>query len=213
MKKIITNLVGRQFAQLTVQTFVGVTAMKMPIWTARCSCGNDVVVRSQELLQGDTRSCGCLHRAAVVARNKSYAKHRAKNKPAYSSWQSMIQRCCNPLSKDYPRWGGRGIKVSPVWRHSYLTFVRDLGERPQGTSLERINVNGDYEPGNCRWATPKQQASNRRSSHIVVFMGKRMTLTQLAESCGVNDATLRQRICKRGMSVEAAATTPVRGAP
>ena len=121
----------------------------------------------------------------------------------YRSWGAMIQRCTNPANKHYKNYGGRGIKVHESWL-DFQTFLFDMGERPEGKSLDRYpNVNGNYEPGNCRWATTKEQALNKRTNRHITFMGRTEPLTIWAEIIKVPRETLTARI-RRGWSLERA---------
>lgn len=132
---------------------------KGPIyWSARCACGVEIVLR----LSGRTRSCGCLQKRWAhtgVARRSHNRRHTRE----YDSWAAMKQRCLNQNNPKFPEYGGRGITICARWKSSFANFFADPGERPTGTTLGRINNDGDYTPANTRWESPKQQASNRRS--------------------------------------------------
>ena len=128
--------------------------------------------------------------------------------PTYRTWERMKQRCRNPASIDYPRYGGRGIAICDAWRY-FPAFLADMGTRLDGCSLDRIDNNGPYAPGNCRWATTRQQANNRRTNHTVIVNGKPMTL---AEACAHADHGLTTRIVRSrvdsGWDIDAALRTP-----
>ncbi len=125
-----------------------------------CDCGNTNTVRATYLRTGRTVSCGCIRNEATSVRRRTHGDSRSSE---YNTWCTMIQRCENPNSTKYPDYGGRGIKVCKRWRTSYANFLEDMGRRPPRQSIDRQNVNGNYTPSNCRWATAKEQRANQRS--------------------------------------------------
>lgn len=133
---------------------------------------------------------------------------KSRSSAAYQSWLSMRHRCLNEKHDAYPRYGGRGIKVCERW-DSFENFLADMGERPDGTSIDRVNNDGDYEPGNCRWATTQEQFANRRNTRLITYQGVTQTLAELARSVGVARATLHRRIFRSGLSVEEALAIPL----
>lgn len=136
-------------------------------------------------------------RAQLVKRNSFPVKHGMTGTPTYSVWRSMINRCTNPRVACFGRYGGRGIAVCPEWRHSFETFLDDMGERPAGLSIERRDNDGDYCKANCRWATLKEQGRNKRSNCMLEVDGVSRPLSEWAELRGIDYFTLRSRI-KRG---------------
>jgi hypothetical protein len=178
------DLVGRRFGKLSVARYLGSSR-----WSCLCDCGRESAVNGQRLREGKTRSCGC----GIAQSNKRRTKHGMYRTRAYRIWHSIRQRCENPNNKTYPRYGGRGIKLCDRWQ-SFGNFIEDMGEPPEGMSIDRIDGDGDYEPGNCRWATPTQQQNNIRTNRMFTHDGKTMTLAQWARELGIAYHVLKYRL-------------------
>lgn len=155
----LKDLTGQKFNRLLV---IGKSERKSKagaMWRCLCDCGNESHVVSLKIRTGKTQSCGCLKKHAMAKVN---VKHGLANKTrTYRTWKEMRYRCKNPNSDKWKWYGGRGISVCDKW-NDYTAFLEDMGERPQSHTLDRINPDGNYEPGNCRWATAKQQAETNR---------------------------------------------------
>lgn len=152
-------------------------------YVARCDCGAEVVRPSGSLYEGGTTSCGCLQSERAAEANVKRTKHgharadgnRRLTSPEYRSWKAMLERCRNPNAPNFHLYGGRGIKVCDRWLgdEGFPNFLADMGERAKGLTLDRIDVDGDYTPANCRWADAKEQSNNRRSTPALAAARKR----------------------------------------
>lgn len=188
------NVAGQRFGRLRALSVrrEGRGGRSVVLWRCQCDCGVSVDVISQSLRSGATQSCGCMRAETVSARQR---KHGMSSSGTYATWSSMIQRCANPNKKEYGRYGGRGIKVCERWK-TFELFVADMGKRPAGLTIDRIDSNGDYEPGNCRWATYKQQANNTARNRRYTFKGKTLTMREWARTLGITDSSLSERLDK-----------------
>lgn len=149
------NLAGSRFGRLVVIGEAGRTSGGHITWNCVCDCGSRSVVAGKQLRSGHTKSCGCYRFDACVT-------HGMKGTKTYGAWVDMLQRCTNQRNRNYRNYGARGIFVCDRWR-SFVSFLEDMGEAPKGRSIDRIDVNGNYEPGNCRWATAAEQALNKQA--------------------------------------------------
>lgn len=200
----VVDETGNRYGRLKVIKRGG-TIRSIASWECLCDCGKTTVVTGDALRRGNTRSCGCLHDEARLVAGKANRTHGMFGTRTYKSWSHMIGRCTNKNDARYHDYGGRGISVCERWE-MFENFMADMGEAPRCLTLDRINVNGNYEPGNCRWATDKEQARNTRANRIVQAFGKEISLAEWAELTGLNRQTIESRI-KRGWTIEDALTT------
>lgn len=169
------DLLGQRFGRLTVIKDVGRSSEGTVLWRCQCDCGTKITVRSSALKSNHTNSCGCLHREIASRQNLKHGHGRDdRNTGTYRSWMAMNARCRNPNSTHYEYYGGCGVTICEHWRE-YGNFLADLGERPEGLTLDRIKSEGNYEPGNCRWVTRKEQAQNRRKKYKKRKLGQLRT--------------------------------------
>ncbi len=162
-----------------------------------CDCGATAVVTGRDLRRGSTTSCGCRARAVTSARTKT---HGMSGTPEYHVWQSMRARCSNPRAVGYEHYGQRGIRVCQAWQDSFEAFFAHVGQRPSAEhSLDRIDNNGDYEPGNVRWTTVHVQAANRRSTRWLTHEGRTQSLSAWAREIGISVQSLSSRLQRHGL--------------
>lgn len=207
------DLTGQVFFDLTVLSATGERKFGNRVWECRCTCGKVVPAQANNLKTGNTKSCGCRNSRVITARNIARTKHghakTYKASPTYRSWSGMISRCESPSSDQYKNYGARGIRVCARWRDSFKDFLADMGERPEGKTIDRKNPDGDYSPDNCRWATAKEQCANKRNNVKLVLNGNNMTIAQWAEALGCGVTALHARLAD-GWSVEKTLSTPIK---
>lgn len=159
------DILGRKYARLTVIAHAPMIRGRAAV-VCRCECGNKVTIQARGVIHGNTRSCGCYALEISAKNGRAGVTHGMSKTPTYRSWSAMIRRCESKNHPDFKHWGARGIKICQRWRESFEAFYADMGERPDGMTLDRINVDGDYEPSNCRWATPVEQGYNQRGNKL-----------------------------------------------
>jgi hypothetical protein len=181
------DLTGKRFGMLTVLRREGAALQPSgntaPTWLTKCDCGRMKVVRGVNLRSKGTASCGC-----------TQTRHGMFGTPEYSAWSAMLYRCTNPQAGNWKDYGGRGISVCPAWMGDggFQSFFRRVGARPSKRhSLDRIDNMGNYEPTNVRWATPCQQARNKRTSRALVVDGVSRSVAEWAEAMGLGRSTSR----------------------
>ncbi len=202
------DLTNQRFGRLTAIKTRGKTTYGQTQWECKCDCGNTVLVGIGNLRSGHTKSCGCLSKEKSSEVGKRNTKHGESFGRIYGIYRNILNRCLVTTSKDYPKYGGRGITVCEEWKNSYEAF-RDWslanGYR-DNLSIDRIDNDGPYAPWNCRWTTAKVQQNNTRLNRVIEHDGKTLTLSQWSETTGINYFTLWSRL-DNGWSVEEALTT------
>lgn len=188
-------MIGKTFGRLTVLSrFKGKHGHYY--LSCKCQCGKQSSPAAQSVSQGKTTSCGCLGRERRTKANTIHggAKKR-QNRAEYTVWQAMRRRCSSPTCPEYRLYGARGIRVCDRWQTSFAAFMEDMGPRPAGRfTLDRIDNNGNYEPGNVRWASYPEQARNKRTNIMVTIGGKTMCLKDWSEESGIHYCTLKLRV-------------------
>lgn len=187
-----SDLIGQRFSRLLVIGYQGYKRVEV-----RCDCGAEKFVHACQLRSGTTMSCGCLRAevAPLVAR-----KHGRSHTKEHAAWKALRARCMSPRNKDFRRYGGRGITICQRWLDSFEAFLADMGPAGEATSIDRIDVHGNYEPGNCRWATVLQQANNKTNSRRVTHHhGREQTAAQWAREFGINYGTFLSRLSRGAM--------------
>ena len=192
-----------RFGRLTVL----IETRRRHYWACRCDCGTVTVVWKYSLTTGRTSSCGCYNRETTRARSITHGKKRTRE---YEAWARMIQRCRNPKCSDYPAYGGRGIQVCERW-YEFAVFFQDMGQRPTlRHSLNRLDNDLGYSPGNVVWATAIEQGRNKRNNRMLTFRDQTKTVAEWVERLGISRAAITHRL-DRGWTVERALSTRPRG--
>lgn len=199
------ELIGKRYGKLTILRYSEKKGNrgKSYVW-CKCDCGNEKEVQLSNLRHGGVKSCGCLKHEAT-------AKHHKSNTRLYAVYMTMKQRCCNENHRDYKYYGSRGIQVCDEWKGNFAAFYDwslengydETADRGQYT-IDRIDVNGNYEPSNCRWITIEEQQRNKRNNVLYEYKGSMLTLTEISKQSGIPAGTLTSRIYESGMSIEKA---------
>ncbi|WP_417444603.1 hypothetical protein [Joostella sp.] len=210
------EMIGKKFNRLTIISFIGIDNYRNKVWKCVCVCGNYTKASTTSLKKGNTKSCGCLQKekAAMTGRNILKTHGLSKNADGtktrlFRIWSGMKTRCNNSRVVEYPRYGGKGVEVCASWMN-YENFHKwsiNNGYK-NNLSIDRIDVDGNYEPSNCRWVTDKIQCRNRTSSRLLTFKGDTKTLSEFAEEFNISIQALHNRL-KRGWSLEESLTIPL----
>lgn len=169
-------------------------------WLCKCDCGTTRFVLLNHLRGGRSRSCGCLLTEILSNRRT----HGMDGTRTHTIWTNIIQRCTNPNYKHWGNYGGRGISLCPEWNNSFEAFLKDMGECPEGLSIDRIDNNLGYSPSNCRWATTTQQARNQRSNRLVSYRGHNICLAEAVEVAGLPYDRVHARLNQLGWPISRA---------
>lgn len=206
------DITGCVFGRLTALRRIGRNKERKATWLCRCICGTEIIVTGKCLRNGNTQSCGCLcGRSKYGGEGRGRLRHghaaNGQQSATLNSWSQMKQRCLNPKSIGYQNYGGRGITVCDRWKNSFENFLADMGKRPKGYELERIDNNSNYEPNNCRWATHREQSINRRTNHLITFENKTLCVTDWANRYNLSPSIIFGRL-NRGWHPKDAIFTP-----
>ena len=205
------DLTGRKLGKLTVlskdNNYIAPCGKIITQWKCKCDCGNEVVVTRNNLINGNSKSCGCSRRD-----NPSALKHGKSRERLYNTWQHIISRCCYKQNKQYNDYGGRGITVCAEWigergLENFINWAMQNGYA-ENLTIDRIDNNKGYSPDNCRWADKKTQNNNKRSNHLITYNGETHTMAEWAVIKNINYNTLKHRINTYHWNIEKALTTP-----
>lgn len=199
------DLKGKRFGRLVVLEQAE-TRHTRTRWLCKCDCGKTKIIQSNHLKSGASTSCGCYGKEKV---SQAVKKHGLSSSNLFFIWSAMKQRCLNPKDKNYKDYGGRGITVCSEWLNPENFYKWAIANAyKKGLSIDRIDVNGNYEPLNCRWATPKEQMRNTRKNHLITYKEQTKCLAEWAEIINIKSQILYKRL-KRGWSIEKALETPL----
>lgn len=210
------DISGTIFGRLTAKEFAGYyhnpSGKRAAKWTCVCTCGKTLDVLAANLSAGKATSCGCLR---SEQKSEAWMRHghasgkidgKRQRTGTYRSWMAMRERCLKNTHRQFQSYGGRGITVCEAW-NTFENFLADMGERPEGTSIDRIDNDGNYEPGNCRWATSSEQGNNRRTCRMLEIDGETLSVALWSKRSGIDARTIIQRL-NRGWTEERAAFAP-----
>ena len=196
------DITNQKFHRLTAIRFSSMSDNYGQLWVFRCDCGNEKIISVHDAKRGHTKSCGCYNR-------EKNTTHGRSSHPMFVIWKTIRARCYNEKSKDYDRYGGRGITMCDEWKDSFERFYSDMGDRPSKEySIDRIDNEGIYSLSNCRWSTNKEQGRNKRNTIFVEHNGERRALIEVCEELSLNYGSVANRIRRLGWSSEKALSIP-----
>jgi hypothetical protein len=202
----LIDITSQKFGKLTVVSRAANTPTGQARWNCLCDCGNSHVVTSQVIRSKISQSCGCLNLEVLSKRKRTHGHTAGSTSPTFHSWSGMIARCTNPTNTHYYLYGGRGITVCEKWK-TFSNFLQDMGVKPTGLSLDRIDNSLPYSPENCRWATVKEQARNKRNNKFITHMGMTKCVSEWAEYLNIKQSSLNWRL-QQGIDPIEALTKP-----
>ena len=198
-----SNLIGKRFGRLTVIEKSDIKKRQLYCWVCKCDCGNFKIVDTSSLTNGHTKSCGCMHGEYLADLKRTHGESKTR---LYKEWQDIKARCHNPNNKFYHIYGGKGVRVCDEWKESYESF-RDWAIATgynDNLTIDRIDVDGNYEPTNCRWVDLYVQANNRSNTHYVTYHGETDSLDNMCRKLNVSSKAIRQRMRRRNFTFEQA---------
>ena len=195
------DLTGKRFGRWQVTVYGG-PGTSGATWVCMCDCGTARRVNANALLSGSSTSCGCVSKEQLASRVVHGHMRGGKQSATFVVWRSMVRRCQNIKHPSYHNYGGRGIEVCDRWQ-SFVAFLEDMGERPFGKTLDRIDNDGNYCKENCRWISMKENSNNRRNNRLLTLHGKTHTVAQWAALTGLNENTIRGRLFRGDSDEEA----------
>lgn len=202
------DLTGQRFGRLVAVKRGENDKNNHTTWVCKCDCGNTKIINANNLRTGKSQSCGCATKESARKRKTTHGESKTR---LYKIWAEIKERCYSPKNTSYKYYGERGIKMCNEWFYSYGTFKEwaSTNGYTDELTIDRINVNGNYEPNNCRWATYKEQANNKRNNRFIMFNNEIHTLAEWADIVNIDQDILFMRL-KRGWSEEKTLTTPIR---
>lgn len=213
--RIFNNILGERYGRLVVIKQAGKDKHGGYLWLCKCDCGNEKVILANSLLSGKTQSCGCLAREQFGNRTRKHGKSRTR---LYKIWLNITMRCENTKLNYYKNYGGRGITVCDEWRNNYQAFCDwamtngyNENAKTGECTIDRIDVDGNYCPENCRWITRAEQANNKRNNHFLELNGERHTVKEWSEITGINSGSILSRI-KYGWTTQRVLQEPIKHA-
>ena len=201
------DLTGDRYGRLTVIELAKVDSRGRRFWLCKCDCGNEKIASSVNLRGGCTVSCGCRRKETLEEFKQIVTKHGKRYSGVYGSWRAMKRRCNDKKYPQYYNYGGRGITYSTEWE-SFENFYKDMGDRPEGMTLDRIDNDKSYSKENCRWATKEEQMNNTRCSTHIEYHGETKSITEWSKELGMDRHTFEYRL--KTWPIEKVFTKPVR---